>query len=94
VNLTLAKKDDALVVPIEAVSRNGQRATVLFVDPQNEIREREVKLGMESANRVEVVSGLNESDRVVIGNRSQFRVGEKIEPKLITDAPSTAENQI
>jgi hypothetical protein len=49
---------------------------------------------MESANRVEVVSGLNESDRVVIGNRSQFRVGEKIEPKLITDAPSTAENQI
>ena len=94
VNLTLAKKDDALVVPIEAVSRNGPRATVLFVDPQNEIQEREVTLGMESANRVEVVSGLNESDRVVIGNRSQFRVGEKIVPKLITDAPSTAENQI
>jgi len=94
VNLTLVKKDDALVVPIEAVSRNGPRATVLFVDPQNEIQEREVTLGMESANRVEVVSGLNESDRVVIGNRSQFRAGEKIVPKLITDAPSTAENQI
>ena len=94
VNLTLAKKADALVVPIEAVSRNGSKASVLFVDPQNEIQEREVTLGMEGASRVEVVSGLNESDRVVIGNRSQFRVGEKVQPRLITEAPSTAENQI
>jgi multidrug efflux pump subunit AcrA (membrane-fusion protein) len=83
-----------LVVPIEAVSRNGSKATVLFVDPQNEIQERKVTLGMEGANRVEIVTGLNESDRVIIGNRSQFRVGEKVEPKLIKDAPSTAENQI
>jgi len=30
---------------------------------------------------VEVVAGLKEGDRVVIGNRSQYRAGEKVQPK-------------
>ena len=94
VKLTLAHKDGALVVPIQAVTRIGSRATVFLVDAQNQVQEREVRLGMEGASRVEVVSGLNESDRVIIGNRSQFRIGERVQPKLITDAPTSAENQI
>ena len=43
-------------------------------------------LGAEGNNRVEVVSGLTENDRVVIGNRSQFRVGEHVQPKPIQQA--------
>jgi hypothetical protein len=33
---------------------------------------------------VEVLSGLNEGDRVIIGNQSQFRNGEKVTPKEVT----------
>ena len=94
VNLTLAKKGFALVVPVEAVSRDGAKATVLFVNRENKIEERPVRLGIEDANRVEVVAGLDDADRVVIGNLSQFRVGERVEPRLIEDAPFAAENQI
>jgi RND family efflux transporter MFP subunit len=93
VSLTLEKKENALVVPVQAVAHNGERTTVLLVNSHNQIEEREVKLGMEGANRVEVVGGLNDSDRVVIGNRNEFRSGETVEPKVMQEAPSTAENQ-
>lgn len=79
--LSLREKKDALTVPLESVTRNGDDATVLAVNPENIIEERHVKLGLEDSVRVEVLSGLTDKDRVVIGNRSQFRNGQKIQPK-------------
>lgn len=85
VKLTLAKKDNALTVPIQAVNRNGSHTTLLVVDSQDRIEEREVLLGMEGANQVEVLSGLNPKDRVVIGSRSDFRPGDQVIPKVIAE---------
>jgi RND family efflux transporter MFP subunit len=81
--LTLREKKDALTVPLEAVTRNGDDATVFAVNSQNIIEECHVKLGIEDSVRVEVLSGLNDKDRVVIGNRSQFRAGQKVQPKEV-----------
>jgi RND family efflux transporter MFP subunit len=86
--LSLREKKDALTVPLEAVARNGDDATVLAVNHDNVIEERHVKLGMEDSVRIEVVSGLTDKDRVVIGNRSQFRSGQKIQPKEFTGGAS------
>jgi RND family efflux transporter MFP subunit len=83
VSLVLAHKDGTLTVPIQAVIRNGSEATVLVVNAQNRLEERKVELGMESTRWVEVVSGLNENDRVLIGSRSEYRVGDRVEPKPI-----------
>jgi hypothetical protein len=33
---------------------------------------------------VQVLSGLSEGDRVVIGGRSQFRPGQKVQPREIS----------
>jgi RND family efflux transporter MFP subunit len=82
--VTLREKKDALTVPLEAVTRNGDDATVLAVNAQNEIEERHIKLGLEDSSRVEVLSGLSDRDRVVIGNRSQFHNGQKISPKDVS----------
>ena len=82
--ISLHQKANALTVPLEAVVRNGDDATVLAVNSQNVLDERHVKLGLEDNARVEVLSGLSESDRVVIGNRSQFHAGQKVQPKLIS----------
>jgi RND family efflux transporter MFP subunit len=81
--LSLREKKDALTVPLQSVARNGEDATVLAVNPDNSIEERHVKLGLEDSVRVEVLSGLTDKDRVVIGNRSQFRSGQKIQPKEV-----------
>jgi RND family efflux transporter MFP subunit len=82
--LSLREKKDALTVPLESVARNGDDAIVLAVNSQNIVEERRVKLGVEDGVRVEVLSGLTEQDRVVIGSRSQFHTGQKIQPKEVT----------
>ena len=79
--LSLREKPNSLTVPLEAVTRSGDDATVLAVNAQNILEERHVKLGLEDNTRVEVLSGLSDQDRVVIGNRSEFRNGQKIQPK-------------
>ena len=84
--VALAQKPNALSVPLEAVAQNGNDATVLVVTAQNTIEERKVTVGMQGRARVEIVSGLNESDRVVIGNRSQYHNGEKVQPKELAPA--------
>jgi len=81
--LVLREKENALTIPLEAVNRNGDNATVLAVTPQNTIEERHVRLGLEDDKHVEVLSGLTDGDRVVIGNRSEFRNGQRIHPKDI-----------
>jgi RND family efflux transporter MFP subunit len=79
--LSLREKKNALTVPLEAVTRSGDDATVLAANAQNILEERHVKLGLEDNSHVEVLSGLSDQDRVVIGNRSEFRNGQKIQPK-------------
>jgi len=86
--LGLREKKNALTIPLEAVSRNGEEATVLAVNAQNIVQERKVKLGAEDSTRIEVLSGLSDGDRVVIGNRSEFHDGEKIQPKTVSGGTS------
>lgn len=91
--LSLRQKQNALTLPLEAVVRNGDDATVLAVNSQNILDERHVKLGLEDNSRIEVLSGLSEGDRVIIGNRSQFRAGQKVQPKLISAPGNNAEGE-
>ena len=81
--LILNHKDGVLTVPIQAISRNGSMVSVLVVNDRNQIEERPVKLGYEGSDRIEIQSGLAEKDRVVIGNRSDFRPGEKVAPRVV-----------
>jgi RND family efflux transporter MFP subunit len=85
VALTLAKKVNVLAVPIQAVNRNGSETTVLLVNSQDRLEERAVRLGMEGVNQVEIVSGLDPKDRVVIGSRGDFRPGDQVAPKAIAE---------
>jgi multidrug efflux pump subunit AcrA (membrane-fusion protein) len=62
-------------------------SSVYVINSQNEIEERPVTLGLETPNRFEVVSGLQEGELVLIGSRSQFSAGEKVAPKVI-EVPS------
>jgi RND family efflux transporter MFP subunit len=83
-HVALRESKNALTVPLEAVTRNGDDATVLAVNPQNTVEERHVRLGLEDEFRVEVISGLGDGDRVIIGNRSAFRNGQKIQPHEVS----------
>ncbi len=81
--LQLSDREDVLVVPMEAVVQNAGEARILVVNGQNIVEERKVKLGTQGKSKVEVLSGLTDGERIIVGNQSQFRNGEKVVPKEI-----------
>jgi RND family efflux transporter MFP subunit len=83
--IILKQQIDALTIPIQALERNNSGGTVLIVDTQGRVEERQVKLGAESSDRVQILTGLAENDRVIIGNRGEFRAGEKVRPKPVNE---------
>ena len=91
VTLVLHQDADALSVPLQAVTRNGNNASVVLVNPQDRIELRPVRLGLEGTTRVEVLSGLSLNDRVVIGNANDYHAGEKVQPKPFQEAAKSEE---
>jgi RND family efflux transporter MFP subunit len=81
VALKVEKHLQTLAIPTEAVA--GEKTpTVYVLNRDNQIEERAVKLGLETADKYEIISGLQEGDLVVIGSRAGFQAGQKVEPKL------------
>jgi RND family efflux transporter MFP subunit len=81
--LQVAENKNALVVPLEAVAQGEKEVTVLVVNAQSLVEERKVQLGLQGKSRVQILSGLADGERVIVGNRSQFRSGEKVTPQEI-----------
>ncbi len=81
--LRLERRPNALAVPIEAVSRE-KSCSVLVVGKENRIEERPITPGFETPEKLEVLTGLNENDLVVIGHRSEFKPGQSVQPRLLT----------
>ena len=71
-------------MPQEAVNIVGDQRTVWVVDPSRKIEERKLTIGIETPDDVEVLSGLQEGDLVVVGDRSSLTPGELVTPKEIT----------
>jgi hypothetical protein len=43
-----------------------------------------VQVGISTANRTEILSGLNAGDRIIATNLSAYQTGELVQPKLDT----------
>ncbi len=82
VNLTLMAKNNVLAVPVNAV--DAESSSVMAITSENRIEVRKVKLGLETAERVEIQSGLREGDLVVIGNRGGLQAGQAVQPKIVS----------
>ena len=87
--IRLDQKQQAIAVPVQAVTGHGSEASVMTVDHNRRLQERRIVAGIETPNLIEVVSGLQENDTVVIGNRSRLKAGMLVDPKL-TDRPAAS----
>jgi RND family efflux transporter MFP subunit len=85
--LQFDRRPGALALPIEAVA-NADTPTVYLVHRDQEIEERPVKLGLESPDAYEVLSGLQQGDRVVVGSRAGIQPGEKVNPLPAETTPA------
>jgi multidrug efflux pump subunit AcrA (membrane-fusion protein) len=82
VNLPLRVAHQALAVPLQALPI-GDNPTVLVLAKDGRLEERKVKVGIRTADKAEIVSGLEEGDPVVVGNRAGLDAGEKVKPKFV-----------
>jgi RND family efflux transporter MFP subunit len=81
--LTLEKRDNAVAVPLQAVDQNNGRATVDVVDASSKIEVRPIVTGIQTPNDAEILSGLQEGDRVVVSDRSGLKAGQVVQPKMV-----------
>src|ERR1051325_9704196 len=89
VNLTLEKPDRVVAVPVMAVDNAGEgKGNVMVVTANNRVELRKVRLGIETPNQVEVRSGLNDGDMVVLSGRASLKSGEEVRPKVTSLAAS------
>ncbi len=87
VDLPVRSVTDALAIPIQAVVRSGKdQGTVLVVNQQNRIERRTVRLGIETPNMAEVLSGLKQGERVVFGEQASYTPGEEVQVKTLNFA--------
>jgi RND family efflux transporter MFP subunit len=100
VTLTLSRRNSVLTIPITAVDMDAEAAPknggsdspaagrVMVITPTSRVEVRKISLGLETANLVEVRSGLNEGDMVVIGSRSALQPGEEVKAQVAVMAGS------
>ncbi len=90
VNLTLDSRRSVLAIPVMAVdidqensgnSGSAPTGRVMVVTPNHRVEVRKIQLGLETSDKIEVRSGLNEGDAVVLSGRSGLQAGEEVRPK-------------
>jgi RND family efflux transporter MFP subunit len=85
VDLVTEQRRDVLAVPVEAVDGSGSAARVFTVQPSGTIQIVSVRLGIETAQQIEIRSGdLKEGDQVVVGSRAGLKDGNRVQPKVIS----------
>ncbi len=82
-DLTLEQRDNVLTVPLQAINHEGDRTSVMVVNRQDQLEDRPVTLGLQTANDAEVVSGLSDGERIVVSDRSGLKPGEKVHPQIV-----------
>jgi RND family efflux transporter MFP subunit len=78
--IQLQQKNDALILPAQAVVQNGNEVYVLALDGTDHILRRNVTLGIQTANRLEIISGLRAGDRVIASGQTDYQPGEVVAP--------------
>jgi RND family efflux transporter MFP subunit len=80
----LDQKDNVPTVPLQAVSHQGNKTSVLVVNRNGEVEERTVELGLQTTTDAEVLSGLSEGEQVVVSDRSGLKPGQKVHPQVMS----------
>ena len=83
VNLRVDERRNVLSIPLDAVDRSGPVARVYVVISPGVIHITPVTLGLEGDQRVEVRSGLQEGDAVVVGRHADLKDGQQVKAQSL-----------
>lgn len=78
VSILLEQRDDVLTLPIAAVVRDGEK-TFCCVVVAGQIEQRPIKLGLRVKDEVEIISGLEGTEAVVLTRAASLQPGQRVE---------------
>jgi RND family efflux transporter MFP subunit len=83
VHLTLDHREKVVTIPVTAVETGeaGKRRAFV-VTPENHVEIRAIEAGLETADKVEVKSGVREGELVVTGSHAGLTAGQEVRPKV------------
>ena len=80
VQLTLADSPNAVAIPVGAVDGTGNISKIYVVDSVGLVHVRTVNTGIQNPQFVQVVSGIQPGEGVILGSHSGLQDGEKVQP--------------
>src|SRR6204780_959753 len=78
--IQLLQKNDALILPAQAVVQSGDQSYVLVLDATNHVQKRNVTFGIQTSNRVEITGGLQAGENVIASGQTGYQPGEVVSP--------------
>ncbi len=66
INILLETKENILTVPTISITQRDNKNYVSVKTGENQSEEREIQIGLETDDLIEVTSGLSESDEIVV----------------------------
>jgi RND family efflux transporter MFP subunit len=78
VHLHLATHPNVLSVPVDAVDGLGTTVQHVYVVRESELHLAKVTIGLQTPTQVEILSGVQNGDQVVVGRHSGLADGEKV----------------
>jgi HlyD family secretion protein len=87
VSILAQEKKNALVVPQSAVTTKNDQPIVYVVKSDNTVEQRSVTTGLSNQDQIEILSGVQAGDKVVIAGQANLVDGAKVK---LNNAPSQA----
>jgi RND family efflux transporter MFP subunit len=84
VHLHLADRPDVLSVPVDAVDGLGSSVEQAYIVRNGVVRVVQVTTGLQTATRLEVLTGLKAGDQVIVGRHTGLSDGEQVHAQQAT----------
>jgi RND family efflux transporter MFP subunit len=82
-DVSLEHREDIPAIPLQAINHEGEKTTVFVVNERGEIEDRPITVGIQTATDAEILTGLNEGEKVVVSDRSSLKPGQKVHPEIV-----------
>ena len=92
VNFTTPRAEPPLIIRADTLVVRANGPQVAVVGDDDVVHYKLVTLGRDFGDRIEVLSGLTEGERVTINPGDAVREGAKVEPRLLAQ-PSAGKKQ-
>lgn len=83
IQLPIHTDANALTLPVQSVQTKGNgTGSVMIVNSANQIEKRNVTIGIQTANAVEILSGVKENEMAIYGEQDQYQPGMLVKPQV------------